>query len=110
MMVAHTAGADYAFVHHWNNARRLGIPPEKLARLADYESSPLFDEQERTVIRYAAEATRNVAVSDATFSAVRGFLDNRRLMELILNVASYNLIVRVLLPTGVELEPDLKAE
>jgi alkylhydroperoxidase family enzyme len=52
----------------------------------------LFNEQERAVMRCAAEATREVEVSDATFDALRGFLDNRRIMELAMNVAFYNAV------------------
>jgi alkylhydroperoxidase family enzyme len=62
--------------------------------------------QERAVIRYAAEATQQVTVASATFEALRTFLDDRQLLELVLNVAFYNMIVRVLVPLEVELEPD----
>ena len=57
------------------------------------------------MIRYAVEATNNVRVSDATWNALKAFLDTRRLMELVQNVAFYNMVVRVLVPVGVELEP-----
>ncbi|MGH7907037.1 MAG: carboxymuconolactone decarboxylase family protein [Candidatus Binataceae bacterium] len=110
MTVGRLTGANYEFTHHWNIARKLGVPREKLEKLAEYDKSDLFDEHERAVIRYAAEATREVKVSDATFDALRAFLDNRRLMELILNVASYNLIVRLLVPTQVELEPGVNRD
>jgi alkylhydroperoxidase family enzyme len=56
-------------------------------------------------MRYATEATQNVKVSDATFEALRKALDTRRLMELVQNVAFYNMVVRVLVPLGVEVEP-----
>jgi alkylhydroperoxidase family enzyme len=59
-------------------------------------------------MRYAAEATQNVKVSDSTFNALRDFLDNRRIMELVMNVAFYNAVVRILVPCGVELEPDAR--
>jgi hypothetical protein len=36
---------------------------------------------------------------------LKTFLDTRRLMELVQNVAFYNMVVRVLVPVGVELEP-----
>ena len=43
--------------------------------------------------------------TDATWNALKAFLDTRRLMELVQNVAYYNMVVRVLVPVGVELEP-----
>jgi alkylhydroperoxidase family enzyme len=103
--VGRLTGADYEFVHHWNICLRIGIRREQLEHLAEFDTSSLFNEQERAAMRYAAEATQNIKVSDATFNALRGFLDNRRIMELVMNVAFYNCVVRVLVPTGVELEP-----
>jgi alkylhydroperoxidase family enzyme len=81
---------------------------EQLEHLPEFEKSPVFNEQERAVMRYAAEATQNVKVSDATFDALRKFLDTRRLMDLVQNVAFYNMVVRVLVPLGVEVEPGVK--
>ncbi|HJU28538.1 MAG TPA: carboxymuconolactone decarboxylase family protein [Candidatus Binataceae bacterium] len=104
MTVGRLTGAEYEFTHHWNIALRVGVRREQLEHLADFHNSPLFDEQERAVMRYAVEATRNVKVDDATFDALRSFLDNRRIMELVMNVAFYNAVARVLVPCGVELE------
>jgi alkylhydroperoxidase family enzyme len=59
-------------------------------------------------MRYAAEVTSNIKVSDQTFDALRGFLDNRRIMELAMNVAFYNAVVRIIVPIGVELEPEAR--
>jgi alkylhydroperoxidase family enzyme len=108
MTVGRLTGAEYEFVHHWNISLQVGIRREQLEHLADFEGSSIFNEQERAVMRYAAEATREVKVSDATFEALRGFLDNRRIMELVMNVAFYNAVVRILVPCGVELEPTTK--
>ena len=106
MTVGRIAGAEYEFVHHWNIALSVGVRREQLEQLADFERSPVFNEHERAVIRYAAEVTSNIKVSDATFNALREFLDNRRIMELAMNVAFYNGVVRIIVPIGVELEPD----
>jgi alkylhydroperoxidase family enzyme len=108
LTVGRLTEAEYEFVHHWNLALRVGVAREKLERLADFESAPVFTEEERAVMRYAAEATRNVKVSDAVFEQVRRFLDTRRMMELVQNVAFYNMVVRILVPLGIEVEPGVK--
>jgi alkylhydroperoxidase family enzyme len=108
MTVGRLTGAEYEFVHHWNISLRVGITREQLEHLADFHNSPLFNDQERAVMRYAVEATRNVKVDDASFDALRGFLDNQRIMELVMNVAFYNAVARVLVPCGVELEAGAK--
>ena len=110
MTVGRLTNAEYEFTHHWNISLRVGIKREQLEHLADFESSALFNDQERAVMRYASEATTNIKVSDATFNALRGFLDNRRITELAMNVAFYNAVVRVLIPLGVELEAGAKKE
>jgi alkylhydroperoxidase family enzyme len=104
LTVGRLAEAEYEFTHHWNLARSVGVPREKLEALADFEESPLFDDHERAVMRYAVEATRNVKVTDVTWNALKAFLDTRRMMDLVQNVAFYNMVVRVLVPVGVELE------
>ncbi|HYB89444.1 MAG TPA: carboxymuconolactone decarboxylase family protein [Candidatus Binataceae bacterium] len=108
LAVGRITGAEYEFVHHWNLALRAGVPREKLEALAEWETSPAFDDHDRAVIRYAIEATSNIKVSDSTWNAVKSFIDTRRLLELVENVAYYNMVVRVLLPCGVDLEPDAK--
>lgn len=108
MTVGRLTGAEYEFIHHWNIALRVGVRREQLEQLADYAASPVFNAEERAVMRYAEEATRNVRVSELTFDALRDFLDNRRIMELVMNVAFYNAVVRVLVPCGVELEEGAK--
>jgi alkylhydroperoxidase family enzyme len=103
------SGCEYEYVHHWNIAQaRAGVPREQLVALPDFENSPLFNAGERAVIRYALEATRNVKVSDATFAGVRKLLNDQQLMELVLVVAFYNMVVRILDPLKVELEPGVK--
>jgi alkylhydroperoxidase family enzyme len=108
MTVGRLTGAEYEFIHHWNIALRVGVRREQLEQLADYAAAPVFDASERAVMRYAEEATRNVRVSDVTFDALRVFLDDRRIMELVMNVAFYNAVARVIVPCGVELEAGAK--
>jgi len=100
------SGCEYEYVHHWNIAlKRAGVPREQLVHLREFETSPLFNTGERAVIRYALETTSNVKVTDATFTAVRELLGDQQLMELVLVVAFYNMVVRILEPLKVELEP-----
>ena len=70
LMVGRLTGAEYEFVHHWNMALRLGVRRAQLEQLANFESSAEFNQDERAVMRYAAEATSNVKVSDAMFDAL----------------------------------------
>jgi len=108
LTVGRIAHAEYEFVHHWNLALRVGVSHDKLEALADWEKSPVYTDEERAVIRYASEATTNVKIADATWNVLKAFMDTRRMMELVQNVAFYNMVVRILVPMGVELEPGVK--
>lgn len=105
MTVGRITGATYEFTHHWNISLRVGVSRDQLEQLAQWERSSAFDDREKAVIRYACEATTDIRVTDSTFDALRGFLDNRRILELVHNVAFYNMVVRILEPLKVELEP-----
>jgi alkylhydroperoxidase family enzyme len=104
MTVGRLTNAEYEFTHHWNISLKVGVKREQLEQLASFETAPVFNDHERAVMRYAAEAPTNIKVSDATFNALCAFLDTRRITELVMNVAFYNAVVRVLVPLGVELE------
>ena len=104
LTVGRVTGAVYEYVHHIALAKRAGVTDEQIAGLPVWERHPAFTEEQRAVIRYAEDVTTNVRVSDEVFNAVRAFLDDERMVELTLNVAFYNLVVRFLEPMQVELE------
>jgi uncharacterized peroxidase-related enzyme len=106
LTVGRLAQCTYEVVHHSALAQRLGVRPEQIERLAAWESDPAFTVQERAVMRYAAEATQQVAVSSETFEALRPFLSAEHIVELVCNVAFYNMVVRVLVPLEVDIEDD----
>src|SRR3954469_2932206 len=100
--------SDYEFDHHWNSALQAGVRREQLEKLAQFETSAAFDDQERAVLRYAKEATETGVVSDTTWDALRRYFDTRQAMEVVLTVAWYNCVVRILLPLQIEHEPGFK--
>jgi alkylhydroperoxidase family enzyme len=104
LTVGRLTGASYEYVHHLAIGRRVGLSEEQLLGLPVWERHPAYSEQERAVIRYAEEITRNVRVPDEVFGAVHAFLDDEQTVELTLNIAYYNLVVRFLEPMQVELE------
>lgn len=107
LTVGRLAGVEYEFTHHWNIARGLGVPREKLTALEGerFMEDPVWSEEERAVLRYSAEATQRVHVSEETFSGLARFLDTPRIVELVQVVAYYNMIVRILAPLAIDLEP-----
>ena len=108
LMVGLVTGSDYEFDHHWNSALAAGVPREQLENLAQFETVPHFSAQERAVLRYAKEATATGIVSNGSWEALRSFFDVKQAMEIVLTVAWYNCVVRILLPLQIEHEPGFK--
>jgi alkylhydroperoxidase family enzyme len=68
-----------------------GVPDEKLASLADYPASPLFDERERTALAYADAITRTgEEVPDGLFERLRTHFDEDHIVELTAVIAWEN--------------------
>jgi alkylhydroperoxidase family enzyme len=108
-VVAVLNGAEYEWGHHAPLLAQAGATDAQLAALRDPASAcrdaALFDAAERAAIALTLEMTRDVAVADATFAAARAALpDDRQAFELVLTVAAYNMVSRVLVATGVEPE------
>jgi alkylhydroperoxidase family enzyme len=96
-------GAEYEVNHHWNAALKAGVRREQLEALSEYEGSDVFSPQERAVIRFAREVTRHGRIDQDVWDGLGG-LDLQQQMELVLTVAWYNCVVRILLPLDIEIE------
>jgi alkylhydroperoxidase family enzyme len=105
LTVAQTTGATYEFQHHAHNALAAGLRPEQVEQLADADASDAFDDAERAVVRYARTATRSLTVPDATWAELCRHFPVREAMDVVMAVAWYNAVARVLLPLEIELEP-----
>ena len=110
LVVGKATNCDYEFDHHWNAALKAGVPREKLEAIESFafETSPLFTDAERAVMRFAKEATEVGAVKDMTWNALKRHFDTRAAMEILYTVAWYNTVVRILLPLDIRNEPDFK--
>jgi alkylhydroperoxidase family enzyme len=63
--------------------RKSGITEDQLHDLAQFESSPHFDDREKTVLRLAVAITRTPSnVSDELYSALRRHFSEPELVEL----------------------------
>ena len=80
------------------------MPKEKFDALPQYETSPLFDELERLVIRYAEQMTTRVQVEPALVEQLGKQLSPAQLAQLTLSVAAANFTNRFNEALGAELE------
>jgi alkylhydroperoxidase family enzyme len=108
-VVAVLNGAEYEWGHHAPLFVQAGGTDAQLAAMREPEAASLdatlFDAAERAALALTVEMTRDVRVSEATFDAVRAALpDPRQAFELVVTIAAYNMVSRVLVAVGVEPE------
>jgi len=96
--------AKYEWTHHVPIALRMGVREEQIDALNDWENSGKFNEQERAVLRYTDEVTKNIRVKDDTFAGVRGFLSEEGVVELTTTIGYYGMVCRILEALQIELE------
>jgi len=104
LRVGHINQAKYEWTHHVPLALRMGVREEQIDALHDWENSGKFNEQERAVLQYTDEVTRNIRVKDGTFAALRGFLNEEGIVELTTTIGYYGMVCRILEALQIELE------
>ena len=107
--VAALNGADYEFHHHIGPLIAAGGSQAQADAMTDVAAAAadttLFDAADRAVLALALESTRNVKLSAATVAAVNAaFPAPEEVFELMMIVASYNMVSRVLVGLGIEIE------
>ena len=96
--------ARYEFTQHIPIALRTGLKQEQIDDLPNWECSGRFNQQERDVLRYTDEVTKNIRVRDDTFAAVRSFLSEEGIVELTTTIGYYGMVCRLLETLQIELE------
>jgi alkylhydroperoxidase family enzyme len=107
-VVARITGAEYEYHHHAPELRRAGASDAQLATLDDPDAaavSPLYDELQRAVIRFAIASTREVRIPDGVFDALKAQLSPTELVELVATTATYNMVARFLVALEIVPEP-----
>ena len=104
LTVGHLTNSRYEIAHHQSHGLKAGLTQAQLDAVPQFETSPLFTEQERAVMAYARESTLKVDVDAATWGRVAAFLGEPELIALVLVVGWYNSGVRIMAGLDIELE------
>lgn len=107
--VALLTGAHYEYHHHAPDFLAAGGTQAQLDALKAFVQAdprgipgdPSLGEVEKLVIRYAAQMTLDVKVSDAVFDALRQHFDETQIVELTSAIATYNMVARFLVALGI---------
>jgi len=108
LQVGWLARSPYEWSHHIKLGYEFGVSDADIQALIDDTAGKAtsLGALERLVLLAAREATNDGAVSSATFEALRGHLSNELMIDLVMTIAFYNAVVRVLASLEIDVEPD----
>ncbi len=108
MRVAQLTGASYEWQAHWPMAEHFGMSRDQLAELKEWSSSDSFSDEQRLILALTDDLTLRLDISDETWTALMVAYTPADLVELVLTVAFYSCVSRVL--GAFQLRPDGDSE
>ena len=102
--------SEYEFTHHVKIGKEFGVTDEDIQGIfleTEGKQSKL-EPLARAVLKGAREMARNIGMSDATFAEIKQHLSNEHMTDLVLTIAFYCAVVRVLATMKIDNEPDYK--
>ena len=102
--------SEYEFTHHMKIGKEFGVTDEDIQGLfLETEGKPSkLDPLTKTVLKGAREMVRNIGMSDETFAEIKKHLSNEHMTDLVLTIAFYCAVVRVLATMKIDNEPQYK--
>ena len=104
LRVAQLTDCEYQWTQHSTLGREVGVSEGQLNDLSHWEGSSEFSEEERAVLRYVDEVTREVKVTGETFEGLKAFLGEQEIVELTVTAGYYGMAARVLVALEVDME------
>jgi uncharacterized peroxidase-related enzyme len=96
-------GCSYCTAHHTVAGKRAGLTKEKIEALPDF-NSPLLDEKEKAVVRFAKEVTEKVSASEESINELRKYFNESQIAEINLVSGVFNVLTRFADTFKVDLE------
>jgi alkylhydroperoxidase family enzyme len=102
--------SEYEFTHHVKIGKEFGVTDADIEGLmAETAGKPSkLEPLARAVLKGAREMVRNLAMSDATFAEIKQQLSSEHMVDLVLTIAFYCAVVRVLATMQIDNEPYYK--
>lgn len=104
LRIAQLCASEYEWQHHRKMAQDAGVREGQVAALAEWATSPEFDDAERAAIRLAEEQ-HELRVTDETVAELRRVVGDPATVELTLLAGFYEAVARMLQAFAVEVEP-----
>lgn len=108
LRVAWNCRSRYEWGQHVDIGLRAGLTPEDIACVPQGPGAQGWTPRQRALLRAADDMHHHRMVSEATWNALAGFLDQRRLLELLMLVGFYEGLAAVLNSAGLPLDAALE--
>ena len=108
LQVGYLSRSEYEWSHHVRIGREFGLSDADIRGVvAETEGADSgLGTLERAVLRGAREMTSDLKMSSSTFGVLKDALGVEHMIDLVLVVAFYNAVVRVLETLEIDVEPD----
>ncbi len=108
LQVGYLERSPYEYSHHVEIGRHFGVSNDDIRAITDETKGrpTRLDPLTKAVLRAAREMTIGLAISERTFAELRAGLDNECLTDLVLTIAFYNAVVRILATMQIDVEDD----
>ena len=102
--------SEYEFTHHVKISKEFGVTDEDIQGLfAETEGKPSkLEPLAKAILKGAREMVRDIGMSEATFAEIKKDLSNEHMTDLVLTIAFYCAVVRVLATMKIDNEPHYK--
>jgi alkylhydroperoxidase family enzyme len=102
--------SEYEFTHHVKIGKEFGVTDEDIQGLfAETEGKPSkLEPLAKAILKGAREMVRDIGMSEATFAEIKKDLSNEHMTDLVLTIAFYCAVVRVLATMKIDNEPYYK--
>ena len=102
--------SEYEFTHHVKIGKEFGVTDADIEGLfAETEGKPSkLEPLAKAILKGAREMVRDIGMSEATFAEIKKDLSNEHMTDLVLTIAFYCAVVRVLATMKIDNEPYYK--
>lgn len=111
LQVGYVTRAAYEYSHHIRISRDFEVSDGDIRAIADETAGrpTALEPLAKAVLRAARDMTRELAISDETFAVLRQGLDDERLTDLLITIAYYNGLVRLMAAMQIDVEDEYLA-
>jgi alkylhydroperoxidase family enzyme len=108
LQVGYLTKSEYEYSHHIKIGREFGVSDHDIRAIGEETAGrpSKLEPLARTVLRAAREMTNELAISDATYAEIEKSIGREQIIDLIMAIAFYNGVVRLLASLQIDVEPD----